>query len=64
MVRMFRSMRVSESFARYIESIRNNTRKETGRELSSAEITSILSSIQPQIRIESKKKRRSSIFDF
>jgi len=55
---------VSESFSNYISKMQEGLQKDTGKKFSRRDITAILAYEQPVIRIEPRKKRNGTIFDF
>jgi hypothetical protein len=58
-----RMFRVSDSFAAYVERVQKNVSRESGKNLSSSEITAILANVNPIIKVELKRKKRLSLFD-
>jgi len=56
--------RVSKSFSKYLSMMQARLLADTGKKFSKADITAILAYQKPEIRIEEKKKRNGTIFDF
>ncbi len=58
--------RVSEDFAKYLDRLKEQVEKDTGRPVSRVQLTSVIANIRPslQLPIGRKLRRKGSIFDF
>ena len=64
MAKRNRMERVSDSFSKYISTMQERLKKDTGKDFSRQDITAIIASQPPIIRIEARKRRKDTIFDF
>ena len=55
---------VSEDFSRYLDEVQKIVEKDTGSKVARTDITSIIATFRPVIKIPDDKKKRPSIFDF
>jgi hypothetical protein len=64
MAKRNRNELVSESFSKYISQAQARLLADTGKKFSRRDITAFLAMQQPVIKIEVKKRRNGTIFDF
>jgi hypothetical protein len=64
MVKRNRQEWVSKSFSDYLSSMQAKLQLDTGKKFSRQDITSFLAMQQPVIKIEVRKRRKDTIFDF
>ena len=61
-----RRERVSEDFAKYVEALQAQVKKDTGSPISKVQLTSVIAQIRPSLQLPNgkKMKRRGGFFDF